>query len=381
MRVILIGNPNHRRVTDFQAALAEAGETAAEVVSYASLINNPDHLLSLDAGPAFVRQDSFGQDFEVERGLLRLGYAAALEAGASTSSPQAIEGFAYERGRIRNPRQLHLGFLSILEGIERRARERPDWDLLQAPSGIRRCFDKAAASAQWAGLGVPMPRPIIVGHHSSIRGRAFVKLTCGSSASCIAVFHVAGRHRTVRTTMEETEHGWFNSRRLQRYDDDASADRLWDFLHREGVHVERAVRRATNEGTPFDLRVVVIGGEPVFTVMRCSPGPMTNLHLGGTRGDWSRLSAVVPEKTWNSVEASCKAIARDTRCFTLGLDIVLSPDLGRHTVIEANAFGDLLPGLQRDGISVYRWQVERMRERWNNRYQSSRNRKTLSRTR
>ena len=28
-----------------------------------------------------------------------------------------------------------------------------------------------------------------------------------------------------------------------------------------------------------------------------------------------------------------------------------------HRVLEANAFGDLLPNLTRDGLSVYEWQV------------------------
>ena len=50
MRVILIGNPEHRRTKDFQAALAEAGQPAAEVVSYASLIEDPTRLLRLDPG-------------------------------------------------------------------------------------------------------------------------------------------------------------------------------------------------------------------------------------------------------------------------------------------------------------------------------------------
>jgi len=364
MRVILIGNPEHRRTTDFQAALASAGFPPAEVVSYASLIDDPDHLLTLDPGPALVRQDSFGQDFDVERGMLRLGYARAREMGASTRSPEVLDGLQFERGRIHSPRQLHFGFLNVLQDIERCTKQRPQWHVLQAPAGIRRCFDKGAASRHWEALGLPVPPRLVVEHHSKIRGRAFVKLGCGSSASCIAVFHVAGRHRSVHTTVELNERGLYNSRRLQRYEDEASIERLWKFLWAEGVHIERALPRANVDGMPFDLRIVVIDAQPTFVVMRCSPGPMTNLHLGGIRGDWASFSGSVPEQTWRAVEDTCRSVARDTGCFTLGLDVLLSPDLLRHTVIEANAFGDLLPGIERDGYSTHRWQVERMRELW-----------------
>jgi len=35
-----------------------------------------------------------------------------------------------------------------------------------------------------------------------------------------------------------------------------------------------------------------------------------------------------------------------------------------HRIVEANAFGDLLPGLLRDGKDGYEWQIERARLRW-----------------
>jgi hypothetical protein len=32
-------------------------------------------------------------------------------------------------------------------------------------------------------------------------------------------------------------------------------------------------------------------------------------------------------------------------------------DRKSHVVLEANAFGDLLPNLERDGLSVYEWEI------------------------
>ena len=38
---------------------------------------------------------------------------------------------------------------------------------------------------------------------------------------------------------------------------------------------------------------------------------------------------------------------------------------GAHRVLEANAFGDLLPNLERDGLGVYAWQVRALTDgRW-----------------
>ena len=41
----------------------------------------------------------------------------------------------------------------------------------------------------------------------------------------------------------------------------------------------------------------------------------------------------------------------------VGLDVLFEPGLAHHRIIEANAFGDLLPNLTLDGLSVYRWEI------------------------
>ena len=41
----------------------------------------------------------------------------------------------------------------------------------------------------------------------------------------------------------------------------------------------------------------------------------------------------------------------------LGIDVLFGADLASHAVVEANAFGDLLPGLTRNGFSVYRTEI------------------------
>jgi len=160
------------------------------------------------------------------------------------------------------------------------------------------------------------------------------------------------------TTVEDTGAARYNTRRLQRVTG-ARLDRLLEFLLGEGAQVERAVPKAQEAGRYFDLRVLTIDGEPAFVVMRMSSHPITNLHLGGRRGDVEALRARVPPEAWEAAMASCRAVQRASGAFHVGIDLMFEPGLRAHRVIEGNAFGDLLPNLVRDGLDVYGWQIRR----------------------
>ena len=58
--------------------------------------------------------------------------------------------------------------------------------------------------------------------------------------------------------------------------------------------------------------------------------------------------------------ASCVATQRASGAFHVGVDLMLEPGLRDHRIIEGNAFGDLLPNLERDGLDVYGWQIRRL---------------------
>ena len=52
--------------------------------------------------------------------------------------------------------------------------------------------------------------------------------------------------------------------------------------------------------------------------------------------------------------ASAVAVQRASGAFHVGVDLMFEPNLRDHRVIEGNAFGDLLPNLQRDGTGRVR---------------------------
>jgi hypothetical protein len=190
----------------------------------------------------------------------------------------------------------------------------------------------------------------------------FVKIASGSSASGLAVFVHHTHREHVMTTVEDTGDARYNTRKLQRLTARARVDRVLGFLLGEGAIVERAVPKARLAGRYCDLRVLVVDGEPAFVVARTAAHPITNLNLGGLRGDVAALRALVEDDAWERAMADAVAVQRATGAFHVGVDVMFEPGFTRHRVIEGNAFGDLLPNLTRDGVDVYGWQIRRLRQ-------------------
>lgn len=363
---ILIGNAENRRVTLFQEALAEAGLPPARVVPWVDFLAHPGVLADLPDSEALVRIDSAGESWEVEKALLKRGTSDARAAGCSRLEPEQVDALTYDHGRILCPRQHHLGFLRALAELESLFAARPRWRVLQSPSSIADLFDKRITSRRYAALGVPVPEPLDgVTDAESLRERmreqdcreVFVKLSCGSSASCLAIYRRGRVRDTLVTTIEQATTGWYNSLKLRRIDEPSRVDEVLEFLLAEGSQVEHAIPKARLGGDSFDCRVLMVRGEPAFTVVRQSRHPITNLHLGGWRGDLEELRAAAPANEWEDAMESCRKVARAHACLHVGIDLMFEEFFTGHRVLEANAFGDLLPNLRRDGLTVYAWEI------------------------
>lgn len=363
---ILIGNAENRRVTLFQEALARQGLPPAHVVPWVDLLAHPGRLADLPDTEALVRIDSAGESWDVEKALLKRGAAEAEAAGCTHLSPAEVDALAYDHGRILCPRQHHLGFLKTLQELESLFAAHPRWRVLQQPASIADLFDKRVTSRKYAALGVPVPEWLDgVTDPESLRQRmreqdcreVFVKLSCGSSASCLAIFRLGRTRDTLVTTIEQAATGWYNSLKVRRIEEPARVDEVLGFLLAEGSQVEHSIPKARLGGDYFDCRVLTVRGEPAFTVVRQSRHPITNLHLGGWRGDLDELRAAVPANEWDAAMESCRTVARAHDCLHVGIDLMFEDFFTGHRVLEANAFGDLLPNLRRDGLTVYEWEI------------------------
>lgn len=366
MRFVVIGNPENRRVGLFQAALAAQGQPPAEVVSWLDVARSFEKLEALSADPAIVRIDSAGEDFEVDRELLKAGYEDALASGATTLEPAKVDALAYDRGLIVCPRQQHFGFLAMLGRLDALFARRPAWRVLSPPRSIATLFDKRETSRLYESLGVPVPpRLEPVASLEELRERmdeagcasAFVKMSASSSASCLAIYLRRPRGDFLMTTIEPARTGWYNSLKVRRIDHPRLVAEVVDFLLREGSQVEEEVPKARLDGNFFDCRVVVVAGEPAFLVVRQNKHPITNLHLLGWRGERASLDRDVPPELFARAMESCRTVWSGHGCLHVGVDVMFEQGYTGHRVIEANAFGDLLPNLTREGLSVYEWEI------------------------
>ena len=127
-----------------------------------------------------------------------------------------------------------------------------------------------------------------------------------------------------------------------------------DALCAHRVHVEEWIPKAGLDGRTFDLRVVVIDGTARQIVARLSRSPMTNLHLLNRRGDPAAVLERMGPEAWRAARRTCeRAAAAFPGCLHLGVDLLVAPGFRRHAVLEANAFGDLLPGVLHQGVDTY----------------------------
>jgi hypothetical protein len=368
---VVIGNPANRRVTMFQDALAARGVPAATVIAWADLVEPgaPARVLRGLPKEAILRIDSAGEDDQLERALLRRGEAPARADGYAAIDAGRLAQIPSELGRILYPRQQHLGFVAVLRELDDVIAARPGWRVTQPVPAIIDLFDKRVTSAKWQAAGIPVPEFLTdVRDPDDLRAKmrdagwssVFVKVSSSSSAACLAIVSLEDGRESAITTVEDTGKARYNTRKLQRHGTKRGIDRLLTFLLAEGAQIERAIPKAQLADQYFDLRVLTIDGVPAFIVVRGSPHPITNLHLGGQRGDLELLKKRVPADSWEAAMASCVRVQRESGAFHVGVDLMFEPGLRAHRVIEGNAFGDLLPNLTRDGLDVYGWQIARL---------------------
>ncbi|MFC1419121.1 STM4014 family protein [Streptacidiphilus cavernicola] len=341
-RFAVVGNPGSRRVAMFDAAVRAAGCPAPAVLPWLDVLRGE---YTLPEG-VLLRIDSPGEDDRVDR-LLR---GDALGPGWD---PARVEGGA----------AWHRRFTAALRSLDAAAAATPGCTLLGHPDEIAAMFDKRRTHALLGAAGVPVP-PVLDQGAEAVAGwedlrarlvraampRVFVKPAHGSSGSGVVALELGPRGRAMATTSAELVHRdgavhLYNSLRVRRYTEEADLRALFDALAGEPLQIERWLPKAAQHGRPADLRVVVTAGRATHALLRTSRHPITNLHLGGARGDLDRSRrAAGPE--WQRILDTCEQAAH---CFphspNVAVDVLPSVVWRRHAVGEVNAFGDLLPRL------------------------------------
>ncbi|MDQ0791302.1 STM4014 family protein [Streptomyces sp. B3I8] len=331
-RLAVVGNPDNRRVALFAQAVRAAGLPGPRVVPWIDVLREGGADFAPDET---VRLDSPGEDPEIDR-LLR-------DAG----DPARVEGSARWYARF-------TAAVATLRGGVR----------LDDPDDLAVLFDKRRCHAVLDAAGVPVPASPTSGPDGApVRGwddvrslmrahrmpRLFVKLAHGSSASGVLAVETAGARIRATTSVERAPDGrLYNSLKVRRYESEQEIAAIVDTLAHDGLHLERWLPKASQQGRAADLRVVVVAGRATHAVVRTSRAPMTNLHLGGTRGDLDAAREAVERAgaRWADVLQVCeRAAACFPRTLCVGVDLLPATGWRRFVVGEVNAFGDLLPGL------------------------------------
>ncbi|OKJ07502.1 STM4014 family protein [Kitasatospora sp. CB01950] len=331
-QLVVLGCPGHRRVALFAAAARAAGLAEPAVLPWSSVLRGR---YELPPG-AVVRVDSPGEDPEADR-LLR---GAAL-------------GDGYAATRVEGGPAWYAGVTAALRELA----ARPGVRMLGDPEEIAVMFDKRRAHAALAAAGVPVPAALAGELPSSFEElrerlaaagmrRVFLKPVHGSSASGVVALEFGPHGRIQATTsVEVAPDGLHNSLTVRRYRDATEVAALIDRLAPEGLHVEQWVPKSGRHGRTADLRVLVVDGRATHVVVRTSRHPMTNLHLGGARGETAALRSAVGD-AWPALLATAEAAAaRFPQTPMVGVDLLPTSHWRRTLVGEVNAFGDLLPNL------------------------------------
>ena len=366
---MVVGDPAGRRVALFQAALNRLGRAPAAIVPYRDLLAGRSRLEEAVGAGALLRVESPDRDFEVERALIALGADVPDdEADSDRVGRAAALALEFDRGRIRHPRQWYLGFRAALRLIDRQREACLPHRIMNPPGDIALMFDKPRCHARFEAAGVPCPRGLGTPRdYADLRDRmgragirrAFVKLAHGSSASGVVALETAGPRVQATTTVEAIagpggELKLYNTRAIRRETSEPAVAAIIDALCRERAHAERWVPKAGIDGGPFDLRVVVIGGRACHRVVRIGRSPLTNLHLLNRRGDPEAVRARMAPADWDAALRSCeRAAAVVPASLYAGVDLVIAAGFRTHAVLEINAFGDLLPGIEHEGADTY----------------------------
>ena len=370
LQYLVIGNPENRRVTLFQAALKRLGKPAASVLSYRELLQDADGLRrwlrdwqarATSSSRLCIRLDSPGENAQVEQLLIKLGLKMAGERAR----------LRYEHGRIQHVAAWFDGFSDCLSRIAETVAGFDRVRFTSHPHEILLAFNKPACHQHLMAHGISVPEVLtsIASYDDLITrmktlgwSRVFVKLATGSSASGVVAIHLNSIGVRALTSMEMIGSGqrarFYNNLKLRSYTRERQVATVVNFLCDAGAHVERWLPKAAMGQRNFDLRLLVIAGRPMHCVVRTSRSPITNLHLGNERGDFALLRKRMPTGAW----ADVLALARQTatafpRSHMLGLDILLQPGFRLPTVLEVNAFGDLLPGVFYRNCDSYTAQV------------------------
>lgn len=373
LHLILIADPNSMRANSFCSELSaydlETGRNSrVTIIDWEQVCVRGGRISDLlPDQPAILRIESPARDFGVIQALIKAG-----ETAAGLSPSEWNDG---GHGWIASPLGVFEGLCACLSGIEETLIEFPHIISPARPRDIATLFDKNLTSACLRQWGIPVPPYFhpdtdLNKTISVIRQQnwptAFVKLAHGSCASGIVVLDSSSVRLQGITTVVRKDGLFYNTFDVRHVSGREARDIL-EFILSQNATIQQAIPKAQVNGQNFDLRVVVLNRTVIAVIARVSQHPMTNLHLGGTRGDVHAIRNRVGQRRWLDAMDLCTEAAAGFELPCVGVDIAFDRATRTPCILEINAFGDFFPNWTNDGgKSVHRLQIEYFDELWGN---------------
>jgi len=358
----LLATDGSKRVRLMQAARAQLRLPPAQVLEWRDWLRQPSLLETALAQPGMFKIEPPGDDTAAHLHLLHDG--CRLLGRPPVRDP--------EHGELLLMDAWFAGFAAAMQRLAGQLTSLPQARVVNTPPDITLMTDKLACQQHLAAHGVPVPTllgPVhgyehlqaLLSEHQL--DRVYLKPRYGSSASGVVAYrrNRAGRQQATSSASLQQVNGeprLFNLKRISRYESESEIATLVDTLAKQQLYAETWLAKPRTGDSHYDLRVVTIGGQPAHRVARIGAQMMTNLHLDNQRGDATSL--LNPADMAALESAATLAASAFPHSTVAGYDLVVRH--GQAHVLEANAFGDLLPGLLWQGQDTYTAQLRHHHE-------------------
>jgi hypothetical protein len=293
--------------------------------------------------------------------------SAFIQEGFRHSSIDSSAPHTLRHGELAHMHWWYAGFMAALARLESRLQ---GVRLFTPMKQIALMCDKLACQRHLTRNNIDVPA--LLGEVTSLDAfeaqyppdeapAVFIKPRYGSSAAGVVALrrHRDGRVRAYSSARLANDGALYSHLKISVYSRREEIRALIDALATQGAYAERWIAKPRAPVAPdanYDLRVVAFCGRPRQRVARISRSPMTNLHLGNRRSAPHWLGGTQVDAIERTVSQAASVF---TPSLSIGFDVVLQSS--RAYVLEANAFGDLLPGLEFDGAGTFDDQVRRVR--------------------
>ncbi|UQV44145.1 STM4014 family protein [Janthinobacterium lividum] len=353
----MLATAGSKRVRLMQVARAQLRLPPAQVLEWRDWLAQPALLEEALRQPCLFKIEPPGDDPAAHFLLLQAG--CRLQDRPPVAAPAHGELLAMDTW--------FAGFTAAMASLTTQLAELPQARVFNAPGEISLMTDKLACQRHLAAHGVPIPDllgPVeSYGHlqsllHQHDLDRVYLKPRYGSSASGVVAYrrNRAGRQQATTSANLSRVDGQtrlFNVKHMTRYETQHDIAALVDALAAQELYAEAWLNKPRCGDSHYDLRVVTLAGQPAHRVARIGQHMMTNLHLDNRRGD---AAGLLSEADLAALEATSAQAARAFPfSHVTGYDLVVRQ--GQAHVLEANAFGDLLPGLLWQGADTYAAQL------------------------